>query len=225
MIAPKGKHIHALAGRTYVWAMAVVCVSALVMCLLHPQQFLLYVAIFSFYLVFTGERLTKRKSAGMKAEQQDWIAALLAVLGGSLLLVRGVWFVTSGKEFGWVPIVFGAICLGVSLRDMRSFVRPTTERNAWLFTHLARMVGGYIATVTAFCVVNLTFLPALAVWLVPTVVGTVGISVWTAYYRRKFALASAQISAQASAQASARKQDSVPSTMLTHTVSHEQEFS
>jgi uncharacterized membrane protein len=185
MIAPKGNHIHALMGKTYYWSMAVVCASAVVMSLLHPQQFLFYVAIFSFYLVFTGERLTKRKSADAKAEQQDWIAALLAVLGGSLLLVRGVWLVTHGEQFGWVAMVFGAICLSISLRDMHSFLTDGTEQSAWLFKHLSRMVGSYIAAVTAFCVVNLTFLPVLLVWLLPTLVGTLGISAWTAYYRRR----------------------------------------
>jgi cytochrome c-type biogenesis protein CcmH/NrfF len=48
------------------------------------------------------------------------------------------------------------------------------------------MIGGYVATFTAFCVVNVKFLPKLAVWLLPTVIGTMGIAMWTAYYRRKF---------------------------------------
>jgi uncharacterized membrane protein len=186
MIAPKGKRAHSFAGQTYFWAMAAVCASAVVMCFLRPQQFLFYVAIFSFYLAFTGRRMTERKQLGDKAEVQDWTAAVLAALGGGALIVRGVWSLALGESFGWVNVVFGALCLGFSLRDMVSFVHPPQEKTYWFFTHLTRMLAAYIATFTAFAVVNVKFLPALAVWLLPTVVGSIGIAVWTRYYRQKF---------------------------------------
>ena len=188
MAAPKGKRVHNLAGRTYYWSMAAVCASAVVMCILKPQQFLFYVAIFSFYLAFTGERMTKRKRPSDAAAVQDWAAAILAALAGTVLLVRGGMLLAGGTSFGWVNVVFGAFCLGFSANDMRLFVKPPQEKMHWFFTHLTRMIGAYIATFTAFCVVNLKFLPSLAVWLMPTVLGTLGIALWTAYYRRKFAV-------------------------------------
>lgn len=52
------------------------------------------------------------------------------------------------------------------------------------------MPSAYIATVSAFSVVNFTFLPAVVRWLWPTVVGSLGIAAWVAYYRRQFAAAS-----------------------------------
>jgi uncharacterized membrane protein YjjB (DUF3815 family) len=48
------------------------------------------------------------------------------------------------------------------------------------------MLAAYIATVTAFSVVNFKFLPPIARWLWATVVGTMGIIIWTRYYRKKF---------------------------------------
>ena len=48
------------------------------------------------------------------------------------------------------------------------------------------MLAAYIATVTAFSVVNFDFLPPIIRWLWPTIVGTVGIVIWTRYYRKKF---------------------------------------
>lgn len=188
MAAPKGKRVHNLAGRTYYWSMAAVCASAVVMCILKPQQFLFYVAIFSFYLAFTGERMTKRKRPSDAAAVQDWTAAILAALAGTVLLVRGGMLLAGGTSFGWVNVVFGAFCLGFSANDMRLFVKPPHEKMHWFFTHLTRMIGAYIATFTAFCVVNVKFLPSLAVWLLPTVIGTIGIAVWQVYYRRKFAV-------------------------------------
>jgi hypothetical protein len=49
------------------------------------------------------------------------------------------------------------------------------------------MLAAYLATVTAFSVVNLTFLPDTVRWIWPTVLGSAGIIIWTGYYRRKFA--------------------------------------
>ncbi|TAE24643.1 MAG: hypothetical protein EAZ92_13205 [Candidatus Kapaibacterium sp.] len=186
MIAAKGKRVHRQAGSVYYWAMAAVCASALVLSVLHPKQFLFYVAIFSFYLCFTGKRILRMKSLGTKATMQDWCGLGLAGVAGIAMLVRGGMSLARGVSFGWVSVVFGALCLGLSLLDAQRFRTAPTERMHWFFTHLTRMIGGYIATFTAFCVVNVHFLPALAVWLLPTAIGTVGIAGWTAHYRRKF---------------------------------------
>lgn len=186
MLASKGKRLHRLAGTTYFWAMATVCASAVVLCVLHPQQFLFYVAIFSFYLCFSGKRITERKKPDAKPARQDWIAAGAAATAGAIMLVRGVFVIVQGVDFGLVSVVFGVLCIGISVRDMRAFMHPPQETLHWFFTHLSRMIGGYIATFTAFCVVNVKFLPALLVWLLPTVIGSVGIVWWTRYYRRKF---------------------------------------
>ena len=48
------------------------------------------------------------------------------------------------------------------------------------------MLGSYIATVTAFSVVNFTFLPTTVRWLWPIVVGTPLITAWITYYRLRF---------------------------------------
>jgi hypothetical protein len=52
---------------------------------------------------------------------------------------------------------------------------------------MGNMLGAYIATVSAFSVVNFGFLPPLARWLWPTVVGVPLIVAWTRSYRRRFA--------------------------------------
>ena len=45
-------------------------------------------------------------------------------------------------------------------------------RPDWLLAHIAGMGGAYLATVTAFIVVNLDFLPRPVTLIVPTVVGS-----------------------------------------------------
>jgi hypothetical protein len=86
-----------------------------------------------------------------------------------------------------VALVFGIGGVVTTGVDMVRFVRPPTERMAWWYSHMAGMLGSYIATVTAFSVVNFDFLPTVARWLWPSVVGTPLIVLWVAYYKRKFA--------------------------------------
>jgi hypothetical protein len=49
------------------------------------------------------------------------------------------------------------------------------------------MLGSYLAAVSAFSVVNFTFLPTTGRWLWPTVIGTPLIVLWITYYKRRFA--------------------------------------
>jgi hypothetical protein len=62
----------------------------------------------------------------------------------------------------------------------------------WWYQHMQGMVGAYIAAVSAFSAVNLYFLPPIIRWLWPTVVGSIGLSVWIRYYRKKFRKTSAR---------------------------------
>ena len=51
---------------------------------------------------------------------------------------------------------------------------------------MSGMLGSYLAAVTAFSVVNFTFMPTTLRWLWPTLLGTPLIVLWVAYYRRRF---------------------------------------
>ena len=50
---------------------------------------------------------------------------------------------------------------------------------------IKRDLASYIAIVTAFSVVNATFLSLLNRWLMPTVIGSVGITLWVVLYTRE----------------------------------------
>ena len=45
-------------------------------------------------------------------------------------------------------------------------------KNAWLYDHISRMGGSFIATSTAFLLVNIQIEPVWVMWLLPTIVGT-----------------------------------------------------
>ncbi|MGH7348179.1 MAG: hypothetical protein ACREK4_24955, partial [Candidatus Rokuibacteriota bacterium] len=171
----KGGRAHRTWGKIYVWAMAVVASTAVVLALWRPQIFLALLAIFSFYQAFTGYRVLSRKRPDQGPRAIDWAAALGLVRPGA-----------NWQRLGIVPVIFGVLGMVLAGLDIKSFVRPPAERNAWWFAHMGGMLGSYIAAVSAFSVVNFTFLPTAVRWLWPTAVGTPLIAIWITYYKIRF---------------------------------------
>jgi len=186
MVTVKGGRWHARWGMTYLWATVAIAATGAVMSLIHPNLFLMMIAVFSFYLVFSGYRVLHRKKPGQRATWFDHAVTLSMVATGVALIGYGGYRLQH-SSFGVVPIIFGAIALLLAGRELVSFRRPPTEPRWWWFSHMTNMLAAYITTVSAFSVVNMTFLPPIVRWIWPTIVGTTGILLWTRYYRRKFA--------------------------------------
>ena len=185
MLTHKGGLWHRRWGKIFFWSMAVVAATAVVMSLIRSGLFFLLVALFSFYLAFTGYRVLYRKTARQHAGNADWLAVTVMLAGSVTLIAYGI-YLTLTSSFGTVAIVFGAIGIFLAVADARTFLNQPKDKQAWWYTHMTRMLGAYIATVTAFSVVNFQFLPPVARWLWATVVGTLGIVIWTRYYKKKF---------------------------------------
>lgn len=75
---------------------------------------------------------------------------------------------------GEAPVLFffGFFLFSMSLQDLIKMKRKKFVKNAWLFDHISRMSGSFIATTTAFIVVNFSMTPAWVLWLLPTAIGT-----------------------------------------------------
>ena len=186
MVTVKGGPAHRRWGKIYFWAMATVALTAVLLAVWRPNYFLLMVAMFSFYLAFSGYRaLYHKRPGGVGA--LDWTAALTTLVASTGLAVLGlvqpspVW-----QRLGVVAIVFGVIGAIVAGRHAWYFVRPSADPQAWWLDHMVGMLASYIATVTAFSVVNFTFLPPVARWLWPTLVGTPLVTIWVSYYKGRF---------------------------------------
>lgn len=184
LITTKGGRRHRLAGKAYVASMGVVVGSVLPLFVFEPGdaflQFLLLVAVFSGYLVFSGYRVVSRKRPGDGPERVDWVAAGAAIIACLGLAGMGVGRVLRGDPFGVVMVVFGAIGGAFGGTDVRALRRGGTD--ARIPDHLSRMIGGFIATVTAVSAVNLTAVPAVVAWLWPTAVGVPLIVYWQRRY-------------------------------------------
>ena len=191
LASAKGGRTHRRWGMVYLWAMGGVAATALPMALYRPVLFLALVAVFSFYLAFSGWRVLSLKDLprGGRAKPVDWLAAVVT-FATSGLLAGLTWLRPAAvQHMGIVAIVFGVIGMRAAGLEMWSFVRKPREKMFWWYTHLGNFIGSYIAAWSAFSVVTLPriFGNHLWLWLWPTAIGVPAIVITTAYYRRKFA--------------------------------------
>lgn len=205
MLTAKGGLAHRRAGKAYALCMLWISLSTFALMLYRWNFFLAGVATLTGYLTFSGYRATKRKvSSSSTALMLDWLLAILAT-------VIGVGFIgwAAANLLGWtttragpdqivVPsgflalaLVFGWLLCVNAIPDLISFRRAPRNRMWWWFTHMNRMVGAYIGTLSAFLVQNVAnLLPveqSWMIWIAPTVIGLPLLAVWIRYYRQKFA--------------------------------------
>lgn len=184
----KGDKKHKLVGKFFLYSMLSVGCSAFVLSVLHPNYFLFIVGVFTIYMAATGDRylLLKKLNTSQKPKIIDWMLTSFMSVFGIAFIGFGIYNLVKGNSFGVVFIVFGLIGLKFVSTDIKNFGGKSTISNFWLTAHLQRMIGAYIAALTAFLVVNGDFmqgiLPGYVMWLLPTVVVVPFIFKWT----RKF---------------------------------------
>ncbi|MFK7799993.1 MAG: hypothetical protein AB8G95_00040 [Anaerolineae bacterium] len=173
---------HVYSGRIYHYGMVVVFVTAFPMAILKPNLFLFLISIFSYYFVFTGWRTALNRKG--TPHWIDWgVMGLMGVTSAGML-VYGIYLLIIGVGEGVTILVFGAIGAAQVWQDFQIIRRGGVKGRERIVMHLGKMMGGTIATVTAFVVVNISFQPAFVVWLAPTVLIT-PIIMWMSIQIRK----------------------------------------
>jgi len=178
LISRKGNKRHKNAGTIYFYAMLVTALAAIVLAYLHPSYFLFIIGIFTSYMLLTGKRYLRKKSQ-FDVKQIDWLLSLTMLLFGAVLIALGCYNMILGNYFGFVHLIFGGFSCLFVYQDYINFKGRSRVINYWLVTHLQRMIGSYIASVTAFIVVNNTLLPGIVAWLLPTSVLVPLIIIWS----------------------------------------------
>ena len=169
LLTVKGNQGHKRIGNIYFYAMLVAAILALPMSYLHPSYFLFIIGVFTSYMLLTGKRYLKKRSLS-DVTPVDWLLTIIMLLFGAIFIGMGIQDIFQSKYFGIVFIVFGGLSLLFVGQDYINFKGRSSVKNFWLTTHLQRMIGSYIASVTAFLVVNNTFLPGVVAWLLPTII-------------------------------------------------------
>ncbi len=195
MFSKKGGKVHIIWGTVYYWAMFIVALTALIRFQMKLNLiFLSGIAIFSFYNTFTGVRLIRRKD-NPNPKFIDWFGAGLMVLGSFGMLYFSYLAYRNDIVFYTVLFtIFGIFMFLLAFEDLRIFVgKKQIDNNVplqtqyWFQNHISRMGGSYIATVTAFLVVNNPpYIPGLVVWIAPGVIGGFIIARTRKFYMDKF---------------------------------------
>lgn len=178
----KGNKKHKLLGNLYFYALLSASIFAIPMSFLHPNYFLFIISIFTIYMLLTGKRYLQKKTI-INITKTDWLLTILMAIFGTAFIGFGIFHLFQSDLFGIVYIVFGTISFLFVYQDNKNFTGQSTTKNYFLTTHFQRFIGSYIASVTAFLVVNNTFLPSVVAWLLPTVLIVPLIIKWSKKYK------------------------------------------
>jgi uncharacterized membrane protein len=184
----KGKKLHKALGMLFVMGMMTAGFSSLILAIMHPNPFLFMIGVFTLYMTGTGVRFIKSKLSNPTPATFDRVLQIGMGISGVILIGWGAKLLFSGSMFGVVLITFGGIGMTMLVFDLMKMGKPEPDKLAYIRIHLQRLLGAFIASFTAFLVVNLEYMPDLIpgwiYWILPTVIITPLISYWSRKYQK-----------------------------------------
>lgn len=173
---------HIYSGRIFFGGMATIFLTAVLLSIITGNMFLLLIAIFSFYLAFSGWSYAKNRRG--TPQRMDWVRSFGMLFASIVMASYGAYLLLSNDSNGITMLVFSGIGAALSISDLKTLYAGGVTGKERIVRHLTMMLAGSIATITAFIVVNFTFKPAFVLWLAPTLVITPVIVVWNIRIRR-----------------------------------------
>ena len=183
----KGKRWHTQSGKVFSVAMIGSALISLVVASLpnHRNTFLFLIGVFTIYMVLAGNRaLTLNVKTKPRATVTDRIISGTMLLGSVAMVVLGIYGIMNELPNSVLFSFFGGIGLLMTLSDFKTFRTFQQDRHARMRSHIGKMVGALIASVTAFIVAGLDFKTLIA-WLSPTLLGVPYIIYWTRRIKTK----------------------------------------
>ena len=172
----KGKKFHVLIGKAYFWSMVIIFLTAIPMSIITGNVFLFLIAIFSFYLAYSGMHFAKNRTG--VPTRVDLITVNFMLLSGiGMWILAIIFFIDNDSRFITLT-VFGFLALFLGYGDFQTFKNQTAIGKERIAKHLTNIMGGTIAVVTAVLVVNPPANPEWVWWILPTVLITPIIFWW-----------------------------------------------
>lgn len=167
-ITKKGSRSHIISGRIFYYSLGSSILLSLIAANMpdHYNPFLFSVGIFSGYFILIGKRAIQYKLPTHVFNTDRFIH--IGMLMTCILMVLVPLVIT--KSFHIVAGVFGLVGMIFAIRNLLDLRNTDQVRKNWLKIHIGNISGGYIASVTAFVVVN-NFLPGVYNWFVPSLIG------------------------------------------------------
>lgn len=181
IVSKKGGFLHVKSGKTFSVTMIGSALLSLFIAVMpsHENLFLFLIGVFTIYLVLAGNRaLTLRYPKKQEANFTDKGISGAMLLGSVAMLLVGGYGVLNGLANSVLFLFFGVFGIILTVTDFNNFRKFKEDKNIWLKSHIGRIVGALIASVTAFLVAGLNFKNIIA-WTIPTIAGTIFIVFWT----------------------------------------------
>jgi len=154
---------HRKVGKVFFYSMLVVFVTAISISAYKGIDFLVCIAVFSFYLVFKGVR-SLRKFKGSETRWYDHGAAIAFMISGLYLITKAFTaFQNDNLSSTVIYAAFSVFMVVKGIQGMRQFSTKPSRDPFWFREHKGSMGGALIATMTAFGVTALSFLPDVLV--------------------------------------------------------------
>lgn len=186
ILTKKGKWWHRKAGKLYFWAMTLVFITGIAVASYRFNRFLFLIAFLSYYSTFAGVRVLKLKKLhkGQSPKWYDWAAGLVNGLANLTFVGFGLYILAYDGFTGGalLSLGFGIGGLALSYTNLKPFATKPTRANHWYTAHLGNMMGGYIATTTAFLSTlasRYQFMDPLLAFALPALLGVPVLIYWT----------------------------------------------
>lgn len=196
LFATKGKSWHKHAGKIYFLAMTSVFFTGIVVAGFRHNKFLFLIAFLSYYSVFAGIRSLKLKKLhkNQRPEWYDWGAGIVNGFVNIAFFTLGLTYffdvgLVSSIQASLMCLGFGAGGFAISYTNLKQFVVKPNVHYHWYLAHTGNMMGGYIATITAFLATMVSRFdfgyPFLA-FILPALIGIPILQFWQNREVKKF---------------------------------------
>lgn len=176
----KGAPLHKRTGTIFSYTMIISALLSLVIALWpgHNNLFLFLIGVFTIYLILSGNRaLTFKPHLKARADVKDQCISGGMLLASLVMIILGIVQLISQHRQGILYLFFGGFGGFLSLQDFKMFRTFRDKKNLRLGSHIGRMVGALIASITAFLVAGFK-IGTVLVWISPTIIGTMYITYW-----------------------------------------------
>ncbi|MGB3774692.1 MAG: hypothetical protein WA951_05500 [Leeuwenhoekiella sp.] len=187
-LVKKGSKTHTLSGKVFSYGMIISSLISMPVALMpgHENTFLFLIALFTIYLVLAGNQALTFKPRLRKTTP----ALADKLISGSMLFFSvvmmgiGIYGMIYPRVNAILFLFFGVFGLIFAIKDFRFYRDPKKVKSGWLINHLGRIIGAYIASITAFLVAGLN-LDNLIAWMLPSIIGTAAIFYWNRRVNKK----------------------------------------
>ncbi|MGK7395396.1 MAG: hypothetical protein ACNS62_12540 [Candidatus Cyclobacteriaceae bacterium M3_2C_046] len=193
IFSSKGRKVHKRSGKVYFWAMTLVFITGLIIAGFRYNRFLFLIAFISYYSVFSGYRSLKLKKLHLSQSPgwQDWAAGIINTLANLVFVGLGLYYFAlkgiSGASV--LTLGFGSGGLLLSYTNLKPFLKKPDKSFHWYMSHIGNMMGGYIATTTAFLstmVTRFDLMNPFLAFALPSLIGIPLLFFWQHREEKKF---------------------------------------